>query len=32
MSDNIKTDFAEMEKKLEFYIDKGRVTGAVEVK
>jgi hypothetical protein len=32
MSDNIKTDFAEMEKKLKFYIDKGRVTGAVEVK
>ena len=32
MNDNIKTDFAEMEKKLKFYIDKGRVTGAVEVK
>jgi hypothetical protein len=32
MSDNIKTDFAGMEKKLKFYIDKGRVTGAVEVK
>jgi hypothetical protein len=32
MNDNIKTDFAKMEKKLEFYIDKGRVTGAVEVK
>ncbi|MDH5793536.1 MAG: hypothetical protein OEZ18_03105, partial [Candidatus Bathyarchaeota archaeon] len=32
MSDNIKTDFADMEKKLKFYIDKGRVTGAVEVK
>jgi len=32
MSDNIKIDFAEMEKKLKFYIDKGRVTGAVEVK
>ena len=32
MNDNIKRDFAEMEKKLKFYIDKGRVTGAVEVK
>ena len=31
MNDNIKTDFAEMEKKLKFYIDNGRVTGAVEV-
>jgi hypothetical protein len=32
MSGDIKTDFAEMEKKLKFYIDKGRVAGAVEVK
>lgn len=32
MNGNIKTDFAEMEKKLKFYVDKGRVAGAVEVK
>jgi hypothetical protein len=32
MSGNIKTDFAEMEKKLRIYIDKGRAAGAVEVK
>jgi hypothetical protein len=32
MSDNIQTDFAEMEKKLKLYMDKGRVTGAVEAK
>ena len=32
MSGNIKTDFAEMEKKLQIYIDKGRAAGAVEVK
>jgi len=28
----IKEDFVEMEKKLKFYIDKGRVTGCVEVR
>jgi hypothetical protein len=32
MNGNIKADFAEMEKKLKFYIDKGRAAGAVEVK
>jgi len=32
MSGNIKTDFTEMEEKLKFYVDKGRVTGEVEVR
>jgi len=32
MNGNIETDFTEMEKKLKFYMDKGRVTGAVEVR
>ena len=32
MNDNVKADFAEMEKKLKVYVDKGRVTGAVEVR
>lgn len=32
MNGNIETDFTEMEKKLKFYIDKGRVTGTVEVR
>jgi hypothetical protein len=32
MNENIKADFAEMEKKLKFYMDKGRVTGSIEVR
>ncbi len=32
MNASIKADFSEMEKKLKFYIEKGRVTGGVEVK
>jgi len=32
MNGNVKTDLADMEKKLKFYIDKGRVTGSVEVR
>ena len=32
ISGNIEADFAEMEKKLKLYIDKGRVPGAVEVR
>lgn len=32
MSDNVKADFTEMEKKLKLYVDKGRVTGAIEVR
>jgi hypothetical protein len=32
MKENVKADFADMEKKLKFYIDKGRVTGSIEVR
>ncbi len=32
VNENVKADFTEMEKKLKIYVDKGRVTGAVEVK
>jgi len=32
MNDRISEDLAEMEKKLSLYVDKGRVTGAVEVR
>lgn len=32
MNDNIKADFVEMEKKLRYYMDKGRITGSVEVR
>jgi len=32
MNGNIEVDFIDMEKKLKFYIDKGRVTGAIEVR
>lgn len=32
MNDRLGEDLAEMEKKLSLYVDKGRVTGAVEVR
>jgi len=32
MDENVKTDFADMQKKLKFYVDKGRVTGSIEVR
>lgn len=32
MSSDIKLAFAEMEKKLKLYVDKGRVTGAIEAR
>jgi hypothetical protein len=32
MNEDVKADFVEMEKKLKLYIDKGRVTGSIEVR
>jgi len=32
MNGDVKVDFSEMEKKLKFYMDRGRVAGATEVR